>query len=29
VAGVDGAPTPDVLAIRDAWIANLNAVDWP
>jgi hypothetical protein len=29
VAGVDGAPTPDVLAVRDAWIANLNLVDWP
>jgi hypothetical protein len=29
VAGVDGAPTPDVLAVRDAWIANLNRVDWP
>ncbi len=29
VAGLDGAPTPDVLAVRDAWVANLNAVDWP
>jgi hypothetical protein len=29
VAGVDGAPTPDVLMVRDAWINNLNAVDWP
>ncbi len=29
VAGIDGAPTPDVLAVRDAWIANLNTVDWP
>jgi hypothetical protein len=29
VAGVDGAPTPDVLLVRDAWISNLNAVDWP
>ncbi len=29
VAGIDGAPTPDVTAVRDAWIANLNAVDWP
>jgi hypothetical protein len=29
IAGVDGAPTPDVLAVRDAWVANLNAVDWP
>jgi hypothetical protein len=29
VAGLDGAPTPDVLAVRDAWVANLNALDWP
>jgi hypothetical protein len=29
VAGIDGAPTPDVIDVRDAWIANLNAVDWP
>lgn len=29
VAGVDGAPTPDVIAVRDAWVSNLNAVDWP
>jgi hypothetical protein len=29
IAGLDGAPTPDVLDVRDAWIANLNAVDWP
>jgi hypothetical protein len=29
VAGLDGAPTPDVIAVRDAWVANLNAVDWP
>lgn len=29
IAGVGGAPTPDVLAVRDAWVANLNAVDWP
>ena len=29
VAGVDGAPTPDVIVVRDAWVANLNAVDWP
>ena len=29
VAGIDGAPTPDVIAVRDAWIANLNVVDWP
>jgi len=28
VAGLDGAPTPDVIAVRDAWVANLNAVDW-
>jgi hypothetical protein len=29
VAGLDGAATPDVTAVRDAWVANLNAVDWP
>jgi len=29
VAGVDGASTPDVTAVRDAWVNNLNAVDWP
>jgi hypothetical protein len=29
VAGIDGAPTPELVAVRDAWIANLNAVDWP
>jgi hypothetical protein len=29
VAGLDGAPTPDVIAVRDAWVANLNTVDWP
>jgi hypothetical protein len=29
VAGIDGAPTPDVIDVRDAWVANLNAVDWP
>jgi len=28
VAGIDGAPTPDVIAVRDAWITNLNTVDW-
>lgn len=28
VAGIDGAPTPDVIAVRDAWVSNLNAVDW-
>ena len=29
VAGIDGAPTPDVVSVRDAWVSNLNAVDWP
>jgi len=29
VAGIDGDPTPDVIAVRDAWIATLNAIDWP
>ncbi|MGB0112550.1 MAG: J domain-containing protein [Ilumatobacteraceae bacterium] len=28
IAGIDGAPTPDVLEVRDAWIATLNAIDW-
>ncbi len=29
VAGLDGADAPDVVAVRDAWVANLNAIDWP
>jgi hypothetical protein len=29
IGGIDGAPTPDVIAVRDAWVANLNAIDWP
>ena len=29
IAGIDGAPTPDIVAVRDAWVSNLNAVDWP
>jgi hypothetical protein len=29
VGGLDGAAAPDVLAVRDAWVSNLNAVDWP
>jgi hypothetical protein len=28
VAGVGGVPTPDVVAVRDLWVANLNLVDW-
>jgi hypothetical protein len=28
IAGLDGAPTPDIVAVRDAWITNLNTVDW-
>jgi hypothetical protein len=28
VAGFDGSPAPDILAIRDLWIVNLNSVDW-
>ncbi len=28
IAGIDGAPTPDIIAVRDLWITNLNAVDW-
>ncbi len=29
VGGLDGAPPPDVDVVRDAWIANLNVLDWP
>lgn len=29
VAGFDEAPPPDVIAVRDLWVANLNQVDWP
>ena len=29
VAGLDGGSVPDVLAVRDAWISSLNAIDWP
>ncbi len=29
IAAVDGAPLPDVISVRDAWISNLNAIDWP
>lgn len=29
VGGLDDAPAPDVLRVRDAWVSNLNAVDWP
>ena len=29
VGGIDGAPAPDVLTVRDAWVSNLNTVDWP
>ena len=29
VAGIDGAATPDVVVVRDAWVEGLNAVDWP
>jgi hypothetical protein len=28
LVGVDGAPFPDIVAVRDLWVANLNAVDW-
>ncbi len=27
-AGLDGRPTPDVVAVRDLWIDGLNRVDW-
>jgi hypothetical protein len=29
IGGIDGAPAPDVLTVRDAWVSNLNAIDWP
>ncbi len=28
IAGVDGTPTPDILAVRDVWITQLNSLDW-
>jgi hypothetical protein len=28
VAGIDGARAPDVIAVRDLWIDQLNRVDW-
>jgi hypothetical protein len=28
IAGFDGAPTPDILTVRDVWISGLNALDW-
>ena len=28
VAGIDGARTPDVIAVRDLWIDQLTRVDW-
>jgi hypothetical protein len=28
VAGLDGARPPDITSVRDAWVANLNTVDW-
>ncbi|HSL74822.1 MAG TPA: J domain-containing protein [Ilumatobacteraceae bacterium] len=28
VAGIDGARAPDVIAVRDLWIDQLNHVDW-
>ena len=28
VAGFDGAPPPDIIAVRDLWVASLNEVDW-
>lgn len=29
IAGVDDQPTPSTVAVRDTWIAHLNALDWP
>lgn len=28
VAGFDGAPPPDIVAVRDLWVDQLNRVDW-
>jgi hypothetical protein len=28
IAGVGGTPTPDITAVRDAWVAQLNELDW-
>jgi hypothetical protein len=28
VAGLDGAPAPDVVVVRDIWVELLNRVDW-
>jgi len=28
VAGLDGGRAPNVLDIRDVWVANLNQIDW-
>lgn len=28
IAGLDDTPPPDLLAVRDAWVGNLNALDW-
>jgi hypothetical protein len=29
VGGLGDVPTPDVVAVRDLWIVNLNTLDWP
>jgi hypothetical protein len=28
IAGVGGAPTPDIVTVRDAWVTQLNQLDW-
>lgn len=28
VAGFDAAPAPDIVAVRDLWVDQLNRVDW-
>jgi hypothetical protein len=28
VAGLDAAPAPDIIAVRDLWVEQLNRVDW-
>jgi hypothetical protein len=28
IATVEGAPLPDIVAVRDVWISGLNTLDW-
>lgn len=29
IASLEDHPIPSIVAVRDAWIANLNTLDWP